>query len=73
MEKILGKTPCGRPLTDYAIEVINAVLSDEKNYGAEAIKCKNCCIIISSLVVPEGCPSCGSKDLTTNISELDIQ
>ena len=73
MELILGRTPIGRPLTDYAVETIEAVLSDEKNYDSEAIKCKNCCIIISSLLVPEGCMNCGSKDLITDIKESDIQ
>jgi len=73
IEKLFGKTPCGRPLTEYAIEAIDAVLSDEKNYDTDAIKCKNCCIIISGLLVPDGCVNCGSKDITTDISELDIR
>ena len=73
MELILGRTPIGRPLTDYAVETIEAVLSDEKNYDSKAIQCQNCCIISSSLLVPEGCMNCGSKDLTTDIKESDIQ
>jgi hypothetical protein len=71
-EKVFRKTPSGRPITDYAIEVIEAVLSDEKNYEAPAIRCLNCCIILSSLLVPEGCVNCGGKDLTTNITQNDI-
>ena len=71
-EKTFRKTPSGRPLTDYAVEVINSALLDEKNYEAPAIRCLNCCIIISSLLVPEGCVNCGGKDFTTNITKNDI-
>lgn len=71
-EQALKKTPCGRPITEYAISAIDAALSDEKNYEAPAIKCLNCCIIMSSLLVPEGCVNCGGKDLTTDITNNDI-
>jgi len=71
-EKVLRKTPSGRPITEHAISVIDAILSDEKNYEAPAIQCLNCCIMLSSLLVPEGCVNCGGKDLTTNILQNDI-
>ena len=71
-ERVLRRTPSGRPLTDYALETIDAILSDEKNSNSEAVKCANCCIILSSLLVPEGCPQCGSKDMTTNVTRNDI-
>jgi hypothetical protein len=66
-QKMLERTPKGRPITEKAIEVLNATLSDEKNYHVEAVRCKNCGIISSSLLVPEGCVNCGSKDLTAEI------
>ena len=71
-EKTFRKTPSGRPITEYAEQVIEAALSDEKNYEAPAVKCLNCCIILSSLLVPEGCVNCGGKDLTTDITKNDI-
>ena len=71
-ERVLGRTPTGRPLTDYALETIDATLADKKNSESELIKCQNCCIIVSSLLVPEGCVNCGAKDLTTNITRADI-
>jgi hypothetical protein len=71
-EKSLGKTPCGRPITERAKDALDAAISDEKNYGAPAIKCLNCNIILSSLLVPEGCVNCGGKDLTADITENDI-
>jgi len=67
MQKSLKRTSCGRPITDVAIAVINASLEDEKNYESDAILCENCCIIMSSLLVPSGCPNCGVKDMTYNI------
>jgi len=71
-EIALKRTPIGRPITDYAIEALSAAVEDEKNYDIDAVKCTNCCIIQSSLLVPEGCPSCGSKDLSTEITKADI-
>jgi rubrerythrin len=71
-ERALKRTPIGRPVTDFAIKVLDAVISDEKNYGVDAVKCLSCCIIVSGLLVPEGCPSCGCKDVTYDISKTDI-
>jgi len=71
-EMAFRKTPSGRSLTDYAVENIEAAISDEKNYNAPATKCRNCNIIMSSLLVPEGCVNCGGKDLTTDIKKNDI-
>ena len=70
-EKVFRRTPLGRPLTEYAIETIEAALEDKMNQDQDAIVCKNCGLIQSSLLVPEGC-SCGSKDLTTNIITENI-
>jgi hypothetical protein len=73
MEKALKRTPSGRPITDYALEAIDATLADQKNLEVEVIKCYGCCIILSSLLVPSGCCNCGSKDLNTNITQADIK
>jgi len=66
-EGIFERSPIGRPLTELAIETIKASLNDKKNYDQEVIQCKNCGFVISSLLVPSGCVSCGSKDLTKDI------
>jgi len=71
-QRVFKRTPCGRPTTEFAIKALEAAISDEKNYGVEAVKCTNCCIIQSSLLVPEGCSNCGAKDLTYEISQNDI-
>jgi hypothetical protein len=66
------RTIIGRPINKKALEVLKAAIQDDKNSDSEAIKCQNCCIIQSSLLVPEGCQNCGSKDLTTNINKTDV-
>lgn len=71
-EKIFRRTPSGRPLTEYALETIEAALEDKENQSQNAIRCLNCNFIASSLLVPEGCNSCGSKDLTTDITKENI-
>jgi len=66
-EKVFGRTPTGRSITEYGIEAIGATLQDEKNWGMEVMKCLNCAYINSGLQFPEGCPNCGSKDFTVDI------
>ena len=61
------RTPSGRSITEYACNGIEATLEDEKNLEMDAIRCINCGIILSGLLVPEGCINCGSKDLTADI------
>lgn len=70
-EKVFRRTPLGRPLTNYAIETIEATLEDKANQDQEAICCLNCGFVISSLLVPEGCVACGSKDLSTNVTKAN--
>jgi len=70
-EVAFRKTPCGRPITEDAIAFLEAAISDDKNYESPAIKCLNCCIIQSGLLVPDGCANCGGKDLTTDIKVND--
>jgi hypothetical protein len=64
---ILGRTPKGRLITEYGVNALMAALSDEKNHGVDAVLCKNCGIIMSSLLIPEGCPNCGGNDMTLSI------
>ena len=66
-ERNFERTPKGRSVSEKAIESINAALADEKNHSVEAIKCLNCGIILSSILVTKECPNCGAIDLTTNI------
>jgi hypothetical protein len=61
------RTPRGRPVTEKALHTLNATIADEKNYEVEVIKCLNCCIMLSSILVTKECPNCGSIDLSTNI------
>jgi hypothetical protein len=72
MQKTFGKTMCGRPITKIAIENIDATLADEKNYDYDAVKCENCCIIMSGLLVPDGCVNCGLKGGQKEITAKDI-
>ena len=49
-EKWLARTPTGRSMTEYAVNAVEATLEDEKNWDMDAIKCKNCGIIVSGLL-----------------------
>ena len=71
-QKLFGRTPSGRSITDYAKDTIRATLDDEKNWDMEATKCLNCCFIASSLLFENGCPNCGGHDLTLDINEEDV-
>ena len=71
-ELYFGKTGTGRTVNEKAKASIQAALSDTKNYEVEAIKCLNCGIILSSLLVQSGCPNCGGSDLTTIIGNKEI-
>jgi len=62
-EFYLKRTPKGRSISEDGLSAVRATAEDSKNQDEEAIKCLNCGIILSSLVVPDGCPNCGSKDL----------
>lgn len=62
-ELLLMRTPCGRPINEYAQECIETTISDTKNHSQNLAKCRACCIIVSSLLVPNGCPNCNGHDL----------
>ncbi len=60
---MLKRTPKGRPITNYALQCLESVMGDEKNYQSNLVKCKNCGFVISSLLVEEGCPNCNYLEL----------
>lgn len=66
-EKILGRTVKAWPLSEYAQEIAEATLSDQKNHENDLIQCLNCGFIFSSLLSSDGCPNCGVIDLTLDI------
>ena len=66
------RTQTGRSVSKKAIDVIDAILSDEKNWETSAIKCLNCSIILSTILTGGGCPNCGAEDLTTEIGNEEI-
>ena len=70
IQKLLKRTPNGRDINDNALSGIEATINDKKNYEINVTKCKNCGIIISSLLVPNGCINCGCKDLDINIINI---
>ena len=63
----LARTPYGRPLGEFAIESLNAVISDTKNHDNNLAKCLGCGLIISSLLISEGCPNCNVEEFDLNI------
>ena len=66
-----GKTFKGRSINDASRSNISAALSDTKNHDAEAVKCVNCGIMLSGLLIQSGCPNCGSSELIANIDKKD--
>ena len=71
-ELYFSKTSRGRTVNEAAKASIQAALADTKNYEVDAVKCLNCGIILSSLLVQSGCPNCGGSDLSTIIGPKDI-
>lgn len=63
----LGRTPKGRIITDFGKENLKSCIEDTANHDYEATKCKNCGLIISALLVQEGCPNCGGLDFDSNV------
>jgi hypothetical protein len=72
IEEITCRTPKGRPLTEMALDGVRSTLTDTKNHGIDAIKCLNCGIILSSLLVGDGCVNCGAIDMSTEIRANDV-
>lgn len=59
---VIGRTPKGRKLTDFAIASLTSCLNDSLNQGAEVTQCKNCGMVVSVLLIADGCPNCGGLD-----------
>lgn len=57
-----ARTPNGRSINDKAMSIVKQTIDDTQNYEQKATECKNCCIILSSLLIPKGCPNCGGHD-----------
>lgn len=70
-QMVFKKTPKGRSITEEGVKAIAASLEDEKNFGVDVVKCLNCGIIMSSLLVPNGCVNCGSKDLDKDVKSVE--
>ena len=66
-EKVLKRTPDGRPLTEYALSVIDATLADTKNYDNDLSRCLGCGMVASILLSSQGCSDCGVLDLTIEV------
>jgi len=69
MQFSFGRTITGRSITEHAVSIVKSSMDDANNQQSDAIQCKNCCIIISSLLAPSGCQNCGSKDMDLNIKQ----
>lgn len=67
-EEALGRTPKGRPISEYGMNSLVATREDDKNHEMDVIECLGCGFVISSLLVMEGCPNCGALDMTENIT-----
>lgn len=70
-EKKLNRTPCKRPLTDYAIKCLDASIGDKNNQDVAVVQCVSCGMVVSSLLVENGCPNCGGLDLSQNIQNVE--
>lgn len=68
MQMLLGRTPRGHTLSDYAKQTLNAVLNDTQNQSANVLECLNCGFIFSELLSNKGCPNCGGQDLDANLN-----
>lgn len=70
-ERKLERTPCKRPLSDYAIQCIDASINDQNNANVAVIQCAACGMVVSSLLVENGCPNCGGLDLSQNVQNVE--
>lgn len=64
-----GRTPKGRPLTDFAVKCVRSSLEDIENGNAPTSKCLACGLIVSSLLIADGCPNCGGLDMTLEMND----
>ena len=62
-----GKTPVGRPLTEFAKKSVKTALEDVKNQHMDVVKCLGCGFVNSILLTADGCSNCGVIDMSTEI------
>ena len=61
LKKTSGESPWD--INPVALKAVEATVSDVQNYPMIAVKCLNCGLILSSLLVEKCCPNCGCLDL----------
>jgi hypothetical protein len=71
-EQFLKRSPKGRMLSDYAIQTLESVISDEKNYQNELARCLGCGFVNSILLFEDGCPNCHVIDIKADIKQGEI-
>ena len=67
-QSYLMRTVFSRPISEYGLKTLDAVLLDRNNYKMDIMQCKNCGFITSELLFEKGCKNCGGKDLDSNIN-----
>ena len=67
-ELSLGRTPKGHDITEFGKENLKSAIEDVDNHGIDATRCKNCGLVISSLLISDGCPNCGGLDFDANVA-----
>jgi hypothetical protein len=70
-ELALERTPTGRSLTEYAKEIVESTIQDEKNYESELTECLGCHFLASILLTSNGCPNCGVVDLKVFYGKIE--
>jgi hypothetical protein len=63
----ISRTSEGKIVTDFAKKALQSILEDESNHESEAIICKNCGLVSSSLLNEDGCVNCGGLDFNDQI------
>ena len=64
----LSRTPKGRIIDDFSKQNLQAVIDDVANHEYEVVRCKNCGMVGSALLVTDNCPNCGWIRFDSNIS-----
>lgn len=62
-----AETPTGQPIDNFSKENLVAAIDDEANHGYSAVRCTNCGLVQSALLVKDNCPLCGYWELDSNI------
>ena len=62
LNKTVGSKSGSWDLSLDAVASVEATVNDQANYHVAAVKCSNCGLLISSLLVEVRCPNCGGLD-----------